>query len=153
MIFKSQSERQTMNFALNFSKNIQRGSTIALIGSLGSGKTVFAKGFAKGLKIKENVGSPTFKIISEYIGIPHNLYHIDSYRLNGASDFLKIGGEEYLNQDKGVTIIEWADLIDDILPEKTILITFERLDRENDRQIKIKKTQNEKINISDRDFI
>ena len=66
-----------------------------------------------------------------------NLYHIDSYRLNSSKDFLKIGGEEFLNQKTGVTLIEWADLIRDILPQNTIVINFSRLNHENSRQIEI----------------
>ena len=138
MIFISHSEAETIDFANDLSKKIQKGSVIALLGNLGSGKTVFAKGFAKGLQIKEHIGSPTFKIVSEYIGNPHNLYHIDSYRLNGSSDFLKLGGEEFLNQNTGITIIEWADLIKDILPYNTIIISFKRMSNEQNRKIIVK---------------
>ena len=137
MKFNSRSELETIDFGINFSKKIKKGSVLSLIGNLGSGKTVFAKGFAKGLKIKEHVASPTFKIISEYIGDPHDLYHIDSYRLNDSKDFLKIGGEEFLNQNTGVTLIEWGNLINDILPEHTIKIIFRRMDNNHDRQIEI----------------
>ena len=137
MIYISNSESQTINFALEFSKKVKLGTVIALIGNLGSGKTTFTKGFAKGLNIKEHVGSPTFKIVSEYEGKHFNLYHIDSYRLNNSNDFLKIGGEEFLNQETGVTIIEWADLIKDILPKSTITINFYRLNHENSRRIEI----------------
>ena len=137
MIYISNSESQTINFALELSKKVKLGTVIALIGNLGSGKTTFTKGFAKGLNIKEHVGSPTFKIVSEYEGKHFNLYHIDSYRLNNSNDFLKIGGEEFLNQETGVTIIEWADLIKDILPKSTITINFYRLNHENSRRIEI----------------
>jgi tRNA threonylcarbamoyladenosine biosynthesis protein TsaE len=137
MIYISKSESQTITFASKFSRKIQIGSVIALIGNLGSGKTTFTKGFANGLNIKEHVGSPTFKIVSEYEGQYFNLYHIDSYRLNSSKDFLKIGGEEFLNQKTGVTLIEWADLIRDILPQNTIVINFSRLNHENSRRIEI----------------
>ena len=137
MIYISNSESQTINFALKLSKKVKLGTVIALVGNLGSGKTTFTKGFAKGLNIKEHVGSPTFKIVSEYEGKHFNLYHIDSYRLNNSNDFLKIGGEEFLNQETGVTIIEWADLIKDILPKSTITINFYRLNHENSRRIEI----------------
>ena len=137
MIYISNSESQTINFALKLSKKVKLGTVIALVGNLGSGKTTFTKGFAKGLNIKEHVGSPTFKIVSEYEGKHFNLYHIDSYRLNNSNDFLKIGGEEFLNQETGVTIIEWADLIKDVLPKNTIIINFSRLNHENSRRIEI----------------
>ena len=137
MIYISNSESQTINFALKLSKKVKLGTVIALVGNLGSGKTTFTKGFAKGLNIKEHVGSPTFKIVSEYEGKHFNLYHIDSYRLNNSNDFLKIGGEEFLNQKTGFTLIEWADLIKDILPKSTITINFYRLNHENSRRIEI----------------
>jgi len=137
MIYISNSESQTINFASKLSKKVKLGTVIALVGNLGSGKTTFTKGFAKGLNIKEHVGSPTFKIVSEYEGKHFNLYHIDSYRLNNSNDFLKIGGEEFLNQKTGFTLIEWADLIKDILPKNTITINFSRLNHENSRRIEI----------------
>ena len=137
MIYVSNSEWQTISFASKFSKKVKLGSVIALIGNLGSGKTTFTKGFAKGLNIKEHVGSPTFKIVSEYEGQNCNLYHIDSYRLKNSNDFLKIGGEEFLIQETGFTLIEWADLISDILPKKTITINFSRLNHENSRRIEV----------------
>ena len=87
MNFTSMSEEDTFRFALNLAKGIKIGSILALLGNLGSGKTTFAKGFAMGLNITEHVGSPTFKIISEYEGDPHNLYHIDSYRLKTKMTF------------------------------------------------------------------
>jgi len=137
MIYVSNSETQTINFGSKFSKKVKLGSVIALIGNLGSGKTTFTKGFAKGLNIKEHVGSPTFKIVSEYESQYFNLYHIDSYRLKNSNDFLKIGGEEFLIQETGFTLIEWADLIRDILPKKTITINFSRLNHENSRRIEV----------------
>ena len=127
MNFTSMSEEDTFRFALNLAKGIKIGSILALWGNLGSGKTTFAKGFARGLNITEHVGSPTFKIISEYEGDPHNLYHIDSYRLKDENDFLKIGGEEFLNQKRGVTLIEWASIIKGVLPKDTIFVYFKRL--------------------------
>tara|TARA_Y100000816_G_C25983733_1_gene513736 strand:- start:342 stop:773 length:432 start_codon:yes stop_codon:yes gene_type:complete len=143
MNFISNSEKDTFHFASNLAQSIKVGSVIALLGNLGSGKTTFAKGFAMGLNITENVGSPTFKIISEYVGNPHNLYHIDSYRLEDENDFLKIGGEEFLNQKRGVTLIEWASLIKGILPSDTIFIYFKRLSKKNTRQIRIEGLEDE----------
>ena len=137
MNFTSNSENDTFRFASNLAQSIKVGSVIALLGNLGSGKTTFAKGFAMGLNITEHVGSPTFKIISEYVGDPHNLYHIDSYRLEDENDFLKIGGEEFLNQKRGVTLIEWASLIKGVLPKDTIFVHFKRLSNKNTRQIRI----------------
>ena len=143
MNFNSKSEKETFRIASALAQKIKVGAVVALLGNLGSGKTTFAKGFAMGLNITEHVGSPTFKIISEYVGHPHNLYHVDSYRLEGENDFLKIGGEELLNQKKGVTLIEWANLIKGILPKETIFVYFKRSLKKNTRQIRIEGLGNE----------
>lgn len=119
--------KETKDFAANLANKIPPGSVIALTGNLGSGKTTFSQGFAKALNVKENVGSPTFKLVSEYLGRPHNFYHVDCYRLKGAKDFLNIGGEKYLYPKGAVTLIEWADLIDKLLSKSVISIKFERL--------------------------
>ena len=109
-----------------------------LIGNLGTGKTTFVQGLAMAIGIKERVGSPTFKLVSEYKGKDYFLYHIDAYRLKGSNDFLNIGGEEYLNTEKGITIIEWADIISDLLDDSVIHIHFSRLKNNSDsRQINI----------------
>ena len=142
MLFTSNSVSDTCQLAKRFTQNISKGNIIALIGDLGTGKTTFTQGVAEALGIKENVGSPTFKLVSEYKGEDSWLYHIDAYRLNGSNDFLNIGGEEYLNTEKGITIIEWADIISDLLDDSVIHIHFSRLKNNSDsRQIKISGTQ------------
>jgi len=90
---------------------------ICLMGDLGSGKTVFTKGFASSLEVEEPVTSPTFNIIKEYTSGQMDLYHMDVYRLDGNTNELNI--EEYFDKG-GVTIIEWADLITDELPEERL---------------------------------
>ena len=95
---------------------------LLLYGKAGTGKTTFTQGFASAMGIKERVGSPTFKLVSEYSGKNGSLYHIDAYRLDGAKEFLNIGGEDYLYPQNGITIIEWANLISDLLDEKIIYI-------------------------------
>ena len=94
---------------------------------MGTGKTTFTKGFAKQLGIKDHVTSPTFKLISEYQTTNYILYHIDAYRMDGPSDFLNIGGEEYLTSKNNITIIEWGDLLKDLLPSRTITVNFTRI--------------------------
>tara|TARA_B100000925_G_C21837293_1_gene399845 strand:- start:227 stop:658 length:432 start_codon:yes stop_codon:yes gene_type:complete len=129
---------ETKLFASNYAKKISNGKVIALIGNLGSGKTTFSQGFAKGLGIGDSVISPTFKLVSEYNGI-RPLYHIDCYRLESSADFLNIGGENFLNNVDGITLIEWADRMKDIWLDDWIIIYFDR--DENDegiRHIKIK---------------
>ena len=113
------SEKETIAVAQNIESEKFPNMVICLNGELGSGKTVFTKGFASAMAI-EDVTSPTFNIIKEYIGeLP--LYHIDVYRTNGKID--NLGIEEYFDKG-GVTIIEWAEMIEDILPEERLDITF-----------------------------
>ena len=142
MIFNSQSVDDTYYLARKFAQSISKGNVIALIGNLGTGKTTFTKGLAKALGILENVGSPTFKLVSEYIGTNSVLYHIDAYRLEGSKDFLNIGGEEYLTTEDGITVIEWADIIGDILDDDVIQVKFARIQNNSEaRQIEIRGMQ------------
>jgi len=132
------SPETTQLFASKLAKDIKLGTVIALIGNLGAGKTTFAKGFAKGLGFSDHVISPTFKLISEYVGNV-NLYHIDCYRIDTSFDFLNIGGEHYLNPIDGITLIEWPERINNLWSNDWIFIYFERIDEEpNTRIIKIK---------------
>ena len=126
MIFECKSVTETHYLAEKIVSQIFPGAVIALIGDLGTGKTTFTQGFAKALGIRQRVGSPTFKLVSEYEGLPYNLYHIDCYRLESAMDFMNIGGEEYLCPDNSVSVIEWADKIKEALPNGTIILQFSR---------------------------
>lgn len=117
----SNSEEDTLVLAQNFESEKFANMVICLMGELGSGKTVFAKGFAGALGIDENITSPTFNIIKEYTTGEMPLYHMDVYRLE--SNNCELGIEEYMN-DGGITIIEWADLIKDELPEERLEIKF-----------------------------
>ena len=138
MVIKCHSVEETQSFAAELSQKLLVGSVVALIGNLGTGKTTFTQGFAKGLGINEHVGSPTFKLVSEYEGDPHKLYHIDCYRLENSTDFLNIGGEAFLAPETGVTLMEWAEIIGDILPEETMTIRFSRIEgKPESRQIKV----------------
>ncbi len=109
---------------------------IALIGNLGTGKTAFTKTFAKELGVKENLKSPTFNYVLEYLSGRLPLYHFDVYRLSSAEEIYEIGYEDYLNGD-GVSIIEWADIILEELPKEYIKILFEYTDEENKRFISL----------------
>ena len=142
MVFNSQSVDDTYYLARKFAQSISKGNVIALIGNLGTGKTTFTKGLAKALGILENVGSPTFKLVSEYVGTDSVLYHIDAYRLEGSKDFLNIGGEEYLTTEDGITVIEWADIIGDILDDDVIQVKFARVQNNSEaRRIEIRGIQ------------
>ena len=121
------SEEDTIVLAQNFESEKFNNMLICLIGELGSGKTVFTKGFASALGIEENITSPTFNIIKEYTSGEMNLYHMDVYRLEGNTDGL--GLDEYLKKD-GVVIIEWADMIRSELPEERLEIRFKIVDEE-----------------------
>jgi len=123
----TKSSNQTKELASKFAKDISQGDVIALIGDLGTGKTAFTQGLAKAIGVQESVGSPTFKLISEYQGVSFLLYHIDCYRLKNVQQFINIGGEEYIASVNGVTVIEWADIIEEILPIDTIKIHFKRI--------------------------
>lgn len=129
---------ETKALAAKIAKQVSVGDVIALIGALGTGKTAFAQGFAKAMGIKEVVGSPTFKLVSEYEGVKTWLYHVDCYRLKNAKQFMNIGGEDYLAPVNGITLIEWADIIKEILPNDTIMINFKRITgKSNYREISI----------------
>ena len=128
MVVECRSIHETHTLARKLASKIPIGSVVALIGDLGTGKTTFTQGFSKALKVEDNVGSPTFKLVSEYDGSPHRLYHIDAYRLEKPMDFINIGGETYLYPDDGVTLIEWANIIEDALPENTIYLRFSRVE-------------------------
>ncbi len=123
----TKSDEETIEVAQNLESEKFPNMVICLNGDLGSGKTVFTKGFASAMAI-EDVTSPTFNIIKEYIGeLP--LYHIDVYRTNGKID--NLGIEEYFDKG-GVTIIEWAEMIEDVLPLERLDITF-KITGENSR--------------------
>jgi len=133
------SVQETKTFASKLSKKFQKGQVIALIGDLGSGKTTFSQGIAEGLGIKQHVGSPTFKLVSEYVGEELKIYHVDCYRLNNADDFLNLGGENLLLPNNGITLIEWANIIQELWPEDVIEIIFSRVKGEpNKRLLKIR---------------
>ena len=118
----SRSEDDTRELAENIESEKFEGMVICLNGELGSGKTLFVKAFAKALGIEDDVTSPTFNIIKEYLDGEMELYHMDVYRV--ADNYESIGIEDYFKR-KGVTIIEWADLISDILPEERLDINFQ----------------------------
>ena len=124
----SKTEMDTIAFAQNLESEKFPNMVICLNGELGSGKTIFTKGFANALGISETITSPTFNIIKEYDGeLP--LYHMDVYRLDGNTE--GVGIEEYFKKN-GIVIIEWANTIKDILPEKRLDIKF-KITGENSR--------------------
>ncbi len=124
----------TKTWAKELAHKVAPGTVIALIGDLGTGKTTFVQGFAQGLGIHEHVGSPTFKLVSEYTGSSLILYHVDCYRLNTTQDFVNIGGIELLSPGEAITVVEWADRIRDLLPPGTLQLQFNRFQGEPERR-------------------
>lgn len=126
--YTSHSEEDTMELAQNIESEKFPNMVICLKGELGSGKTVFVKGFASSLGIDENVTSPTFNLVKEYLNGEMPLYHMDVYRLEDGDDG-SIGLADYFTKG-GVTIIEWSDIIKDSLPEERLEIKFKVIDEE-----------------------
>ncbi|MBM7663316.1 tRNA threonylcarbamoyladenosine biosynthesis protein TsaE [Bacillus mesophilus] len=123
-------EEETRKFASNLGQLVRAGDVILLEGDLGAGKTTFTKGLAEGLGVTRTVNSPTFTIIKEYNGrIP--LYHMDVYRVS--DEFEDLGFDEYFH-GSGVTVVEWAHLIQEQLPSKYACI---KITREDDQKRKI----------------
>lgn len=127
MKFISKSEIETYKFAKKLAKKLKGGEIIGLVGDLGAGKTVFVRGLAAGLEIKQKITSPTFVLMKIYKAGGKKikqLCHIDAYRLKSARDILAIGADEYFSQPDTVTAIEWAEKIKKNLPPKTKFMKF-----------------------------
>lgn len=134
--FTSHSESETMDLAFNLASKLHVGDVVVLTGDLGSGKTKFTEGFLKYFNLDKEISSPTFTIVNEYKNDDINIYHFDVYRLSDSDEFYAIGGDEYFST--GICLIEWGEIIKDVLPENYIHITFEKdSSDENIRYIKI----------------
>jgi tRNA threonylcarbamoyladenosine biosynthesis protein TsaE len=135
----SKSDNQTRQIAKVFADSLSGGEVIALTGDLGAGKTTFTKGIALALGIKDKITSPTFVLMKQYITKLNkqkikNFIHTDCYRFVSSSDALSIGLDEYLGQSKTICIIEWPEIIQDILPDETIWININHVS-EDEREI------------------
>ena len=139
-VLESYSEEDTFHFGEMMGTEASPGTVITLRGNLGVGKTVFTKGFAVGLGITEIVNSPTFTILQIHEGGRLPLYHFDVYRIGDVSEMDDIGFEDYVYGD-GVSLIEWAELIQEILPETRISVEIEKdLEKGEDyRRITVRK--------------
>lgn len=129
MMIKTKSEAGTKKLGLTLAKKAHGGDIIGLIGNLGTGKTCFTKGFARGLGIKSLIASPTFILLKTYTvkkGVIKNFCHVDVYRLNKTQDILELGLLECLERKDTVTIIEWADKIFPLLSNfrRTTFLNF-----------------------------
>ena len=126
------STKETKRLAFEVARKITSGATIALYGDLGSGKTTFTKFFVEGLNLKNRVQSPTFVVARKY----GNVNHVDLYRLTSDEEAKDIGIEEMLVDKNEITLIEWPEIINNLLPKETVKIYFEYVD-ENTRKITI----------------
>lgn len=125
MIIETNTPKETFDFGKSLGEKARAGTVYTLIGDLGVGKTVLTQGLAKGLEIQEPISSPTFTIVQVYEEGRLPLYHFDVYRIGDVEEMDEIGYEDYFYGD-GVSLIEWANLIEEILPEKYTEIRIEK---------------------------
>ena len=134
-VFTTSSSTQTKKFAEKFAgrvKNHEKAFVIGLQGDLGSGKTTFVQGFAKGFGVKEKVLSPTFVIMKKY----GTFYHIDCYRLENSKELLELGWDKIMSDPQNIILIEWPERVKDILPAEVIMVRFKTISQ-NKREIHV----------------
>ncbi|MBO4767522.1 MAG: tRNA (adenosine(37)-N6)-threonylcarbamoyltransferase complex ATPase subunit type 1 TsaE [Lachnospiraceae bacterium] len=125
MVVESNSAEETFHYGQLLGEKVPAGTIVCLNGDLGVGKTVFAKGVARGLGVSEPVSSPTFTIVQEYREGRIPLYHFDVYRIEDPEEMYEIGYEEYFFGD-GVCLIEWAEQIRELIPASAVSVTIEK---------------------------
>ena len=142
----SNSEKETIELGKKIASKLTKGMVVVLTGDLGSGKTKLTEGILTCFGLENEISSPTFTIVNEYYTENLNLYHFDVYRLSDIDEFYAIGGEEYF--EKGASIIEWGELIEEALPHDYVKINFSRdLENENLRKINIENVGNVEFSI------
>jgi tRNA threonylcarbamoyladenosine biosynthesis protein TsaE len=129
---KIRNEQETIAFGTELGRSVQPGTVIALIGDLGTGKTTLTKAIARGLGITDTITSPTFNIVKQYEGGRIPLYHFDVYRIADPDEMFELGYEEYF-YGEGVCVIEWADIIEDIIPDDAMIIRISYGQSEGER--------------------
>ena len=125
MIIETNNAKETFELGVRIGKEAKAGDVYTLIGDLGVGKTVFTQGLAKGLESDEPISSPTFTIVQVYEEGRLPFYHFDVYRIGDVEEMDEIGYEDYI-YGQGVSLIEWSDLIEEILPKRRREITIEK---------------------------
>ena len=125
MVVETNSEKETWELGKQLAESAKPGQVFSLIGDLGVGKTFLTKGMAAGLGISEPVNSPTFTILQVYEEGRLPFYHFDVYRIADLEEMDEIGYEDYFYGD-GICLVEWANLIEELMPENTIRITIEK---------------------------
>lgn len=137
----SNSENDTIKLGMKIASKLKSGLVVVLTGDLGSGKTKLTEGILKYFGLENEISSPTFTIVNEYNTENLNIYHFDVYRLADIDEFYAIGGDEYF--EKGASIIEWGELIEEALPRDYVKITFSRNEENlNTRSIDIENVGN-----------
>lgn len=131
-IIRLNNETDTRALGHRIAEAAEPGDVVALIGDLGTGKTALTKYIAEGLGIKGDISSPTFTIVKEYRNGRLPLYHFDVYRLGSGDELIDIGAEEMLDGD-GLCVIEWADIVADVLPEDALAIRLDYGENEGER--------------------
>ena len=146
MKYISNSEKDTIELGKKIASQLQIGDIIILSGDLGSGKTKLTEGILTYFNLQDEISSPTFTIVNEYDTEKIKIFHFDVYRLTDVDEFFAIGGEEYF--EKGASIIEWGELIEDYIPQRYLKLEFSRDNvNENQRLINIENIGNINIKI------
>ena len=127
--FTSHNENETKKIASCLASKLKSGDIVVLSGNLGSGKTKFTEGFLSFWGLEDEISSPTFTIVNEHKKDNTNIYHLDVYRLADMGEFYSIGGTEYFTS--GICVIEWGELIEDILPKNYIKIGFSKDEKDD----------------------
>lgn len=143
-----QEEADTQALGLGLAQLLEPGDVVALSGDLGTGKTALTKAVAAGLGVTDMITSPTFTIVCEYTSGRLPLYHFDVYRISEPDELFEIGFEEYI-YGEGVSLIEWADLIEDILPCDVIRINLAYGERPKERRVCVTWPDHRKLTIDD----
>ena len=125
-------EYETRKFGKELGLKAEPGTVIALVGDLGTGKTTLTKAIAEGVGVKDVITSPTFNIVKQYDSGRLPLYHFDVYRIGDVDEMNELGYEEYF-YGNGVCVIEWADIIEELIPEDALLIEIEYGEKEGER--------------------
>ena len=134
--YLTHSEAETEQAGADFARALPDGKVVAMYGELGSGKTAFVRGMARGMGLTCRVSSPTFTIVNELYG-KRDLFHFDMYRLGSADELFDIGWEDYLDRG-GVCAVEWSERVSDALPDDTIYVDIARGEEdENTRTITV----------------
>lgn len=141
--FISKSEKETKDIAKKIASILTCGDIIVLVGDLGAGKTKFTEGFLSFWGLENEISSPTFTIVNQYLNENITINHFDVYRLEDIDEFYAIGGPEYF--DNAISIIEWGELVEDILPNNYIKIIIDKSEEDYNTRRFILKTNNKEL--------